>query len=494
MAITLAIHFDPGNIHAAVDHDGRLDLIALGRGAAGMPMSIHLGLDDSVFFGHEANDQMENDPSGIVDDPIGSLFEQEITSQGGRSTTSETLLARLLAEVYAKSIQVLDKTPDQVLVVLTAGGPKEETYVAAAERALIGKVEFVSETKSWSAMATHGPSDLDPDLSGVVGGLLWKRHGDAPSGPAPRVTLEDLGQQETLTSSTLQPAPSVIAAGARSVFEEEATTAESKRRKVPRLLMVLLLIVGVAGAIGYVVIDQITGGEEDDSVLTPLTTTTSTTTTIPPTSTEAIEETSTTTSTSTTTTSTTTTTTTTTTTIPPLGMVTMSSAGLLLDGTGVPVLLAFDDLADEVLLEFDTKIGPSDSDTGWIEDPLCDFPMVRRVTYEDVEVVLVDEDIEDGTPGIDAVFGQWFVSGAWATESSIWTIERIGIGSTVAEMKETYSAFAIETAIDGDLTGYFSFDFVSILQDDGISGLTNATSDIGVVLSMWSGTTCDRRS
>ena len=496
MATTLAIHFDPAAIHAAVDRDGRLDLIALGRGKAGMPMSIHLGLDDSVFFGDEAHDQMEHDPSGVVDDPIGRLFDEEIMSQGGRSTTSETLLARLLAEVYAKSIQILDKTPDQVLVVLTAGGPKEEAYVAAAERALIGEVEFVSETKAWSAMATHGPSDLDPDLSGVIGGLLWKLHGDAPSGPAPRVTLEDLGQQETLTPSTFQPAPSVIAAGARSVFEEDTGIEESKRRKVPRSLMVLLLIVGVAGAIGYVVIDQITGGEEDDSVLTPLTTTTSTTTTLPATTTEAIQETSTTstTTTSTTTTSTTTTTTTTTTTIPPLGMVTISSAGLLLDGAGTPVLIAFDDPADEVLLELDTRIGPSDADTGWVEDPLCDVPVVRRLTYGDVEVVLVDEDIEDGEPGVDAVFGQWFIFGPWATESSIWTIERIGIGSTVAEMRETYIAFSIETAIDGDLTGYFSFDFVSILQDDGISGLTNATSDIGVVLSMWAGTTCDRRS
>ena len=490
MATTLAIHFDPAAIHAAVDSDGRLDLIALGRGQAGMPMSIHLGLDDSVFFGDEANDQMEQDPSGIVDDPIGRLFDEEIMSQGGRSTTSETLLARLLAEVYAKSIQILDKTPDQVLVVLTAGGPKEEAYVAAAERALIGEVEFVSETKAWSAMATHGPADLDPDLSGVIGGLLWKRHGDTPSGPAPRVTLEDLGQQETLTASAFQPAPSVIAAGERSVFEEDTGVEESKRRKVPRILIVLLLIVGVAGAIGYVVIDQITGGEEDDSVLTPLTTT-STTTTLPVTTTEAVEETST---TSTTTTSTTTTTTTTTTTIPPLGMVTLSSAGLLLDGTGTPVLVAFDDSAEEVLLELDVKIGPAVADTGWVEDPLCDLPIVRRVTYGDVEVVLVDEDIEDGEPGVDAVFGQWFVSGPWATESSIWTIERIGIGSTVAEMREIYTAFSIETAIDGDLTGYFSFDFVSILQDDGINGLTNATSDIGVVLSMWAGTTCDRRS
>ena len=128
MTTTLAIHFDPTAIHAAVDSDGRLDLIALGRGKAGMPMSIHLGLDDSVFFGDEAHDQIEHDPSGAVDDPIGSLFEKEIRSQGGRSTTSETLLALVLAEVYAKSIQILDRTPDQVLVVLTAGGPKEEAY------------------------------------------------------------------------------------------------------------------------------------------------------------------------------------------------------------------------------------------------------------------------------------------------------------------------------------------------------------------------------
>ena len=42
MTTTLAIHFDPTAIHAAVDSDGRLDLIALGGNQAGMPMAIHL--------------------------------------------------------------------------------------------------------------------------------------------------------------------------------------------------------------------------------------------------------------------------------------------------------------------------------------------------------------------------------------------------------------------------------------------------------------------
>ena len=495
MTTTLAIHFDPTAIHAAVDSDGRLDLIALGGNKAGMPMAIHLGLDDSVFIGDEAEKQMQLDPAGVVDDPIGSLIEQEVTSQGGRASTSEVLLARLLTEVYAKGVQILDKTPDHVLVVLTAGGPKEEIYVAAASRALIGQVEFVSETKAWSAMATHGPQEVDPDLSGVIGGLLWRRHGDTPSGPIPRVTREDLGQTETVVSSTLQPAPSVIADGTRSVFEADKPVEINKRRKVPRILIVLFLFIGVAAAIGYVVLNQLQKDEDTPLVETPLVTTTSTTSTAPPTTTELIEETSTTsTTTSTTTSSTSTTTTTTTTTIPPLGMVTVSSVGVLLDAMGVPTLLSFADPADEVLLELETKIGSPDSDTGWSEDPQCDVPNVRRVTYGDLEVVMVDEDIEDGTPGVDAVFGQWFVAGAWATDSSIWTIERIGIGSTVAELREVSTAFAIETAIDGDLTGYFNFNFINILQDDGINGLTNATSDIGVVLSMWSGNTCDRRS
>ena len=169
MTTTLAIHFDPTAIHAAVDSDGRLDLIALGGNQAGMPMAIHLGLDDFVFIGDEAEKQADLDPSGVVDDPIGSLIEENILSQGGRVSTSEVLLARLLTEVYTKAVQVLDKTPDHVLVVLTAGGPEEETYIAAASRALIGQVEFVSETKAWSAMAAHGPQDIDPDLSGVIG-------------------------------------------------------------------------------------------------------------------------------------------------------------------------------------------------------------------------------------------------------------------------------------------------------------------------------------
>ncbi|HJM36284.1 MAG TPA: hypothetical protein QF487_07140, partial [Acidimicrobiales bacterium] len=96
MTTTLAIHFDPTAIHAAVDSDGRLDLIALGGNQAGMPMAIHLGLDDSVFIGNEAEKQVDHDPSGVVDDPIGSLIEENVSSQGGRVSTSEVLLARLL--------------------------------------------------------------------------------------------------------------------------------------------------------------------------------------------------------------------------------------------------------------------------------------------------------------------------------------------------------------------------------------------------------------
>ncbi len=96
MTTTLAIHFDPTAIHAAVDSDGRLDLIALGGNQAGMPMAIHLGLDDSVFIGDEAEKQVDHDPLGVVDDPIGSLIEENVLSQGGRVSTSEVLLARLL--------------------------------------------------------------------------------------------------------------------------------------------------------------------------------------------------------------------------------------------------------------------------------------------------------------------------------------------------------------------------------------------------------------
>ncbi len=491
MTSTLAIHLGPSLAHAAIDKDGRIDLIALGGDQAGMPMVLHVDAEGAVVAGRLATERGRKEPQGLLEDPIGVLADSQTVEVAGRTMTGEVLLAHLLTQVHAQSVQVLDGAPDETLVVLTAGGPDQSVYAAAAQRALMGKVEFVNETRAWSAMATHGPSNTDSELSGVLGGLFWKRHGDAPAAPKVRVTRQDLGHDAPATTRVPQPPPSVISVGSRSVFEEAAPVSLRRKRRSPWMILAFLAVLGL----GIVAVLAATGGQEKAPlVVAPATSTststTSTTTTLAPTTTLAVVE-ETTTSTSTTT-STTTTTTTTTTTLPPLGQVTMAPVGILLDALESDRnMVAFGDAADDVLLIFEEAFGAPDSDTGWSENATCFAPMVRTVTYGDKEIVFADQDIDDGEPGIGATFEQWYVSGPWAVDSSIWTLSRIGIGSTVADIRMAYpDNFSIELAIDGDLSGFFIFD--STGSGDGIRGLSNTTEDTGIVLDLWAGDVCSR--
>ncbi|MEO2126297.1 MAG: hypothetical protein ABGX61_04165 [Acidimicrobiales bacterium] len=493
MTTTLAIHLGPSLAHAAIDKNGRIDLIALGGDQAGMPMVLHVDAEGAVVAGRSALERGAKDPQGLLEDPIGVLADSQTVEIAGRTMTGEVLLAHLLTQVHAQSIQVLDGAPDETLVVLTAGGPDQSIYAAATQRALMGKVEFVNETRAWSAMATHGPSNADSELSGVLGGLFWKRHGDAPAAPKGRVTREDLGHEAPTTTRVPQPPPSVISVGSRSVFEEAAPVSLRRKRRSPWVILALLAVIGL----GVVAALAATGGQEKaPMVITPATstsTTTSTTTTLASTTTfTPVEETTTSTSTTTSTTTTLAPTTTTTTTLPPLGQVTMTPVGLLLDALESDRnMVAFGNPVDDVLLTFQEAFGAPDSDTGWQENATCFAPMVRTVTYGDKEIVFADQDIDDGEPGIGATFEQWYISGPWAVESSIWTLSRIGIGSTVADIRMAYPGnFSIGLAIDGDLSGFFTFD--STGSDDGVYGLSNTTEDTGIVLDMWAGNVCSR--
>ncbi len=96
-----------------------------------------------------------------------------------------------------------------------------------------------------------------------------------------------------------------------------------------------------------------------------------------------------------------------------------------------------------------------------------------------------------GVPGYGATFGQWFLSGADSVDSGHWTLERIGIGSTVADMRLAYpDGFSITQAVEGDPAGFFGLDAVGI--DTGISGATSNTSESGRVLQLWAGDACSR--
>ncbi|HBL08468.1 MAG TPA: hypothetical protein DDZ64_05170, partial [Acidimicrobiaceae bacterium] len=183
MPTTLAIHLGPALAHAAVDRDGRIALVALGDRAAGMSVLLHVSGDGSISAGSEARQRGEAEPDGLVDDVVGRVFDDDVVEVAGLTVRVEALLAHLLAYIHARTVRVLDGVPDEVMVVLTAGGPEVPIYSAASIRARIGEVTMVEETRAWSALAAHGPGDVDPDQAGVLGALYWRRHGDGPPGP-----------------------------------------------------------------------------------------------------------------------------------------------------------------------------------------------------------------------------------------------------------------------------------------------------------------------
>ena len=472
MTTVLAIHIGPELAHAAVDHDGRIDLVAVGDDSAGMPVVVHMAVDGSIGVGAAAPDTGGDDLAG--EDLLAQLADTGMVRFGVRTLSGELVLAHLLAQVHARCVRVLDGLPDRVVLVLTAGGPKEAVYAAAARRALIGEVTLVDETRAWAALAAHGPRGLHPDLAGALGALFLQRHGEAPTGPLPIVTREDLGESEKEPMRP-PPGPSVISVGARSVFDETTRVAIPRRRRLPVVLLALAgaLVIGIFALVLLVDRDQAPYPPPSPALPTTLPPTTLPPTTLPPTTLPPEE---------------------TTTTLPPLGPVTLAENGLLLRATTQnQTLVGFGTAATTALDALAGVLGGLTADTGWGVDEICTSGVVRRVQLGDLEVVFTDAEELDGVVGTGATFTQWFVWGADASRSALWTLNRIGIGSTVADLTETYpDEFTLDQALpdSNDPAGYLRIDPFRL--GALIEGMTSNTTAGGRVLQLWSGDGCQR--
>ena len=467
MTTVLAIHIGPELAHAAVDHDGRIDLVAVGDDSAGMPVVVHMAVDGSIGVGPAALEAGGDNLAG--EDLLAQLADTGMVRFGVRTLSGELVLAHLLAQVHARCVRVLDGLPDRVVLVLTAGGPEEAVYAAAARRSLIGEVTLVDETQAWAALAAHGPRGLHPDLAGALGALFLQRHGEAPTGPLPIVTREDLGESEKEPMRP-PPGPSVISVGARSVFDETTRVAIPHRRRLPVVLLALAgaLVIGIFALVLLVDRDQASSPPPGPVLPTTLPPTTLPPTTLPP------EE--------------------TTTTLPPLGPVTLAENGLLLRATTQnQTLIGFGTDATTALDALAGVLGGLTADTGWVVDEICTSGVVRRVQLGDLEVVFTDAEELDGVVDTGATFTQWFVGGADASQSALWTLNRIGIGSTVADLTETYpDEFTLDQALpdSNDPAGYLRIDPFRL--GALIEGMTSNTTAGGRVLQLWSGDSCQR--
>jgi hypothetical protein len=174
-------------------------------------------------------------------------------------------------------------------------------------------------------------------------------------------------------------------------------------------------------------------------------------------------------------------------TVPHLGSVTLSGVGFTLDATtDGERLWAFGDDGEAALADLVTVMGQPIGDPGWGPDDRCTTPEVRRLGWGGLEVVL--SRMAAGGP---TLLAQWYLTGQDSDATSLWTLERIGIGSTVGDLRAAHGGqITLERPSDRDPAGWFD---TEPLLGDGIRGAVGNTSDAGRVLLMWAGEGCQRR-
>ena len=444
MPTVLSLHLGGSSVHAAVSVDGRIDVLSLGDGRADLPAP---------------------------------------------SPTDGPGLVRVLVTAQARCVRIVDAVPDELIVVRPDVGADDATLGEAAARARVPVPVVLDELRAVAALTAHGPAGVDRSLAPALGGLFWHRSGDAPTGPKPIVTREDLGVGAS-RPDRLPPAPSVVAVGPRTVFEEDAP--RSGRRGGPPTPLLFVLAVLVAGAFAALMVLRVddrpiapppsivttvvpsfpTSVPPVDASTTQPPVVDAATTSVPPvdastTQPPAVDA--------------------PTSTVPHLGSVTLSGVGFTLDATtDSERLWAFGDDGEAALADLVTVMGQPIGDPGWGPDDRCTTPEVRRLGWGGLEVVL--SRMAAGGP---TLLAQWYLTGQDSDATSLWTLERIGIGSTVGDLRAAHGGqITLERPSDRDPAGWFD---TEPLLGDGIRGAVGNTSDAGRVLLMWAGEGCQRR-
>ena len=451
MKTALTIYLGNDSAFAAVDVNGQISLLALSESEAGLPLKKSLGDID-----------LYNPERKFPDEDLIQI---------------ELFLADLFSKVIARCIRVIDIYPDEVLLVVSEDISNLDTHLSAARRAQIKDMTIIEENRSLAALASYGPKGVSADYAPVIGGLFWARHGDSLTGPLPIVTREDLGATEKVVSKppVAPSAPSVLSLGDRSVFESQVSRGKKTSINFSWLITILILCTGLASVYYFVFSDsQQSSQKELETAVIPVTSVPVTSvpvTSVPVTSVpvatgneEVIEAES-----------------------PELGVVTLAENGLLLlAGTATQLLLSFESPQEAVMSSLTSFLGQPNEEEVAAVDEICNSTDLQVFKFDDLEVVFKSYDM-------GPIFSQWFVSGDDANKTNLWTLSRIGLGSSVAELKQLpQSQILIEEVFPGtnDPAGKFQIDPFGLGML--INGLTSNTNEQGRILEMWAGEGCQR--
>ena len=472
-------------------------------------LTIYLG-NDSAFAAVDVNDQIsllalsESETGLSIKKSLDGvdLYHPELKSSDEDLIHVEFFLADLFSKVIARCIQVIDIYPDKVLLVVREETVNLDIYLSASRRAQIRNMTVIEENRSLAALASYGPKGVSPEYAPAIGGLFWVRHGDSLTGPLPIVTREDLGTTEKAVRKppVVPSAPSVISLGDRSVFDLQVNRGKKKRMNLSWVLVVLILCAGMASVYYFISSNsQESSQKELETAVVPVTSVPVTSvpvtsvpvtsvpvtsvpvTSVPVTSVpvtsfpvtsvpvpSGIEEVIGTES-------------------PELGVVTLAENGLLLlAGTETQLLLSFESPQAAVMSSLTSFLGQPDQEEVAGLDEICNSTDLQMFKVGDLEVTFTSYD------GIQ-IFSQWFVSGDNANETNLWTLDRIGLGSSVAELKQLPEGeILIEELFPGtnDPAGKFQIDPFGLGML--INGLSSNTNEQGKILEMWAGEGCQR--
>ena len=457
-------------------------------------LTIYLG-NDSAFAAVDVNDQIsllalsESETGLSIKKSLGGvdMYDPELKSSDEDLIHVELFLADLFSKVIARCIKVIDIYPDKVLLVVREETVNLDIYLSASRRAQIRNMTVIEENRSLAALASYGPKGVSPEYAPAIGGLFWVRHGDSLTGPLPIVTREDLGTTEKAVRKppVVPSAPSVISLGDRSVFDLQVNRGKKKRMNLSWVLVVLILCAGMASVYYFISSNsQESSQKELETAVVPVTSVPVTSvpvTSVPVTSVpvtsfpvtsvpvpSGIEEVIGTES-------------------PELGVVTLAENGLLLlAGTETQLLLSFESPQAAVMSSLTSFLGQPDQEEVAGLDEICNSTDLQVFKFGDLEVIFKSYD------GIQ-IFSQWFVSGDNANKTNLWTLDRIGLGSSVAELKQLPEGeILIEELFPGtnDPAGKFQIDPFGLGML--INGLSSNTNEQGKILEMWAGEGCQR--
>jgi len=508
MSFNLGIDLGDDRVSAAIERAGTMRMVSFGD-TRDAPLRVHVGRDGTITTGAAAVDAGGVDPTGLVTGLAARLGDPKSLVVNGYAVTGEGLLAHVLARVLELAEAQAGGEPLGQVVIAHAPTWSPATRAAllsAASQAGLVDAEVVPATRAREQTperAQHLPEQALA-LGATVLAAARARGGSSAGAGAPRPPRPGRPAPPLATSSptsvfdATDPAARVPAAGAGGAGGADGGTGsavppgsgDGGSNRVPFLIAAGVLVV----LLGVLVVLLVTrDGGSDPVAVTGATGTSTSTPSASSTSSTASTTTSTastTTSTSSTTTRPTSTTSTTTTIVAPprIGPVALADNGLILQfGSATSFTLRFGDDADGTMTRLIALIGRPSSDTGWKQVELCTGDETRRAVFGDLEVVFTKN--AAGAPNGSRTFQQWFVDQPGKRPDGLVTLDRVGIGTTIADLRKVYGdALKIVQPIPGDPAGLFT------TSESGtfIDGITTGTADRSWVRQMWAGSACQR--